>query len=105
MSWVRVLRHEPSDVGGGLIAFDVVHRDFLRIYLDDHVLPFAQRFAMLAREHHEVLASGKGFLSGLGAGTADFASLEPRTKTTLPPVVVPPTFARRTAARLVGRRR
>jgi hypothetical protein len=70
--WIRILRHEPSrEAGflghrGNLFAIDVIHKDFLSDFLDSWLMPFALRFQELAWKHDEVLATGKGFVPGLG---------------------------------------
>jgi hypothetical protein len=69
--WVRVLRHEYLEDAeqwerDHLWAVDVVHKDFLTTYLQAHVLPFAQRFSERVLRHTTELATGKGFVSGMG---------------------------------------
>lgn len=71
MPWVRVFRHEYQESDrfyerDRLYGVDVVHKDFFEKYLDEHVTPFADEFGRRALKHHELLASGKGFASGLG---------------------------------------
>jgi hypothetical protein len=61
-----------------LYAIDVVHKDFCERYLDEHVKPFASEFGRLALKHHEILASGKGFASGLRKNW--LKDLEPRLR-------------------------
>jgi hypothetical protein len=87
VEWYRIWRHEPLAGDqflahhGEASAIDVVHKEFLPVYLEEHLLPFADRFAELALRHDEVLATAKGFVPGLGRGPRlDIeADLEPRT--------------------------
>jgi hypothetical protein len=64
-----------------ILAIDVVHADWLSDYLDDHLLPFAERYGALAEAHHEEIASGEGFVAGMGSeGRREIESrLRPRT--------------------------
>jgi hypothetical protein len=69
--WVRTVRHEYFEGTdrwdrGRAFAVDVVHKDFFKTYLEQHVMPFAVEFSGLAIKHDKVLASGKGFVSGFG---------------------------------------
>jgi hypothetical protein len=71
LPWVRVVRHQTDENVDfrhrtHLYAIDVVHKDFLEEYIDNHVLPFAKDFSKLVVKHQQVLASGEGFVSGLG---------------------------------------
>lgn len=81
--WIRVVRHEYFEdldywSRSQHLVLDVVHKDFFEAYIADHVMPFAQQFATLALRHQHVLASGRGFVSGL---SADFqTSLELRLR-------------------------
>ncbi|HKZ03128.1 MAG TPA: hypothetical protein VJ180_12860 [Pyrinomonadaceae bacterium] len=48
--WMRLVRHEYQSTAerferDRLCVLDIVHKDFLNTYLDDHLLPFAQRFS------------------------------------------------------------
>ena len=71
LPWVRVVRHEPT---GGSTKFDssevrgveIVHKDYLNQYVNDHALRFAREFARLALKHSDVLADAKGFVPGMG---------------------------------------
>jgi hypothetical protein len=81
--WQRLWRHEPlsDDFGrevGEVSAIDVIHKDFILEYLENHLLPFARQFGEAALRHDEELASGKGFVSGMGADS--FSDLEDRLK-------------------------
>jgi hypothetical protein len=51
---------------GNAIAYvDIVHKDFLPVYLQTHALPFAQRFSERVLRHTTELATGKGFVPGM----------------------------------------
>lgn len=68
--WVRVIRREHDKNEGKydrdkIVALDVVHKDYLDAYIDDQLLPFAEELAGKALKHHKMLASGKGFCTGL----------------------------------------
>lgn len=71
LPWLRVVRHETEESPDWthptrLFAIDIVHKDFLKDYLDKHLLPFAQEFSKLAIKHQQVLASGEAFAAGMG---------------------------------------
>lgn len=71
LPWVRVVRHETDELldishRTKLFAIDIVHKDFLKDYLDKHLLPFANKFSELAIKHQQVIASGEAFASGMG---------------------------------------
>lgn len=68
--WVRVVRHEYEEGADHfdhdkMRVVDVVHRDFLNVYLDSHLLPFAKRFAERVLRHPTELATGVAFVPGL----------------------------------------
>lgn len=70
--WVRVVRHEYEEKAerfdrDQLRVVDVVHKDFLHVYLDEHLLPFAWRFAERVLRHPTELATGLAFVPGMGA--------------------------------------
>jgi len=70
--WVRVLRHEYHQEADRferdqLWVVDVVHRDYFAKYLTEWVLPFAQRFGERVLRHATELATGEGFVKGMGA--------------------------------------
>lgn len=70
--WVRVNRDEILSVSDGVNSsvtrsLDIVHVGFLGEYVKKHLLPFAERFAVVAKKHREELASGKAFAKGMGA--------------------------------------
>jgi hypothetical protein len=71
LPWVRILRHEYlSDADhwhrSKLWVVDVVHKEYFSEYIEKHLVPFVQRFAQLAIKHQHVIATGKGFASGMG---------------------------------------
>lgn len=73
--WVRTVRHEYFEGAlwerGRAFAVDIVHRDYFKIYVEQYAEPFAAEFSERAIKHHRVLASGKGFVSGMrGRGTS-----------------------------------
>jgi hypothetical protein len=67
--WVRVIRHEAGQAElprwhptrDKFFAIEIVHKDFLQDYLDNHLLPFYKRFSERVNRHQDCLASGKGF--------------------------------------------
>lgn len=69
--WVRVQRYEPevnskSWRSHRLLAYDVVHEDFLETYLD-MVMDYADEVANAIAQNQEVLLTGRGFAAGLGS--------------------------------------
>lgn len=107
--WIRLYRHDveqesdPQRELGRLVAIDIVHRHFLATYLEQHLKPFAARFAELALKHHEELATGEGFVPGMGAGgwREIESRLRPRTVSFGPPARIPASRLGR--VRLLGR--
>lgn len=72
LPWVRVLRHEYDDEAprtekNRVAVINVVHKDFLSEYLDNHLLPFAERFSERVLRHPTELATGRAFAAGMGA--------------------------------------
>lgn len=70
--WVRVLRHEYSAENerfnrDQFWAIDVVHRDYIEVYIGSHVVPFAKEFANRVLRHTNELATGQAFALGMGA--------------------------------------
>jgi hypothetical protein len=71
--WVRVLRHEYAIVEterferDRIWAIDIVHRDYLDVYVSDHLVPFARSFAKKVLAHTTELATGQAFAPGMGA--------------------------------------
>ena len=68
--WIRVLRHEYMEEAekferDRIWAIDIIHKDFLSVYLDSHLIPFAKRFSERALRHDNELATGKGFVPAL----------------------------------------
>jgi len=71
LPWVRVLRHEYLEEAerperDRVWVLEVVHKDYLRAYLKDHLLPFAARFAERAIRHTTELATGVAFVPRMG---------------------------------------
>jgi hypothetical protein len=66
LPWVRVVRHETRQLEGSgwsedkLIAVDVIHKDFLTTYLEDHLLPFAESFSYTVEDHKQSIRRGTG---------------------------------------------
>lgn len=70
LPWIRVLRHETDNTQlwvdrEKMYAIDIVHKDFFNIYIEQHLLPFAEKFSSLVLKHQNVIASGKGFAKGM----------------------------------------
>lgn len=68
--WVRIPRHQIQTENkryhlSNVSAVDVVHKDFFEKYINDYLMPFANDFAKLALKHDDVIADGKGFVSGM----------------------------------------
>jgi hypothetical protein len=81
LPWVRVVRHQPSDGHNKydstkVFGIDIVHKEYLRAYVDQHVMPFANEFSRLVLKHPEVLAYGRGFVAGMGENS--WTDIEPR---------------------------
>lgn len=85
--WVRVIRHQTREAThkferSQTYAIDVVHKDFLPIYLNDHILPFSERFAESAQKHPTEIITGKAFAPRLGRrGFSGFEEMSPRKST------------------------
>jgi hypothetical protein len=62
--WIRVVRQEavkePDQGFWRHYVVDFVHRDFLRRFVHEHLLPFAEQFAERAASAETLLAEGKG---------------------------------------------
>jgi hypothetical protein len=80
--WVRVIRQEVTLPTPGWFrreryyGIDVVHRDFLEIFLKEHIAGLAGEFAKRALSLENVLHSGKGSLSK--EGDWDWTDLVPK---------------------------
>ncbi|WP_171036945.1 hypothetical protein [Maribacter algarum] len=79
--WVRVFRHESfenedSSERKKLYAIDLIHKDFLDTFINQHLLPFAEDFSEKIKKHHIVIATGKGFAKGLDENS--WENVEPR---------------------------
>lgn len=84
LPWVRIVRHETTEGNHflereKLFAIDIVHKDFFKEYQEKHLFPFAEEFSKLTIKHHEAIASGKGFASGMGK--YGFRGIEKRLRT------------------------
>lgn len=70
--WVRLLRHEAGDskLGkndrGRTVAIDLVHREYLAVYLRDHLIPAGQDFADKVLRHPQEVADCEGHIKGDG---------------------------------------
>jgi hypothetical protein len=83
--WVRVHRYEPlSDESAWqshrLAAFDVVHEDYLPVYLEK-LHEYVDHFVASSMDCLGILLSGEGFAEALGHG-AEPREIEPRTTET-----------------------
>lgn len=81
LPWVRVVRHQPSDGfnkydSSRVFGIDIVHKEYLRTYIDQHVMPFANEFSRLVLKHPDVLADARGFVAGMGKNS--WRDIEPR---------------------------
>jgi hypothetical protein len=70
--WVRVIRQEPKTDkqmeqvhGVRHYAVDVVHKDYLSVFVNEQVLPFAECFVERACLKDEILATCKGVVKSL----------------------------------------
>jgi hypothetical protein len=81
--WVRVFRHESAksaerEERSKVYAIDLVHRNFLQTYIDQHAVPFAEKLAARSQKHDTVLAELEGFIPGMGKDS--WTDLEARLK-------------------------
>lgn len=81
LPWVRVVRHQPCDGSNKydssqVFGIDIVHKEYLRTYIDQHVMPFANEFSRLVLKHPDVLADARGFVAGMGENS--WTDIEPR---------------------------
>ena len=51
----------------GALELKPIHKDFLHIYLGEHLLPFSRRFAERVLRHPTEIATGLAFVPGMGA--------------------------------------
>lgn len=75
LDWVRVFRRTSEEGKHPLerfkcFAVDIIHKDFLVTYLDEHLLPFMEVFSKLVIKHQKEINTGRGFASGLEIGRA-----------------------------------
>lgn len=70
LPWIRVIVHQPDNIptfahNDNVFAIDIIHKDFLDEYINNHVLPFSARLSKLIFKHQQVLATNKGFVSNM----------------------------------------
>lgn len=68
--WIRVDRHEYASGQDKFhrdrnFAIDIVHKDFLSTYLEQHLMPFANVYAERILRHGEELAVSEALVPGL----------------------------------------
>ncbi len=68
--WVRVIRHEYASsefkhARDRHWMVDVIHKDFLKEYLELHLEPFANEFAKRVLRHPTEIATSRAFASGM----------------------------------------
>lgn len=71
LPWVRVVRHQPccgenKTERGQVLGIDIIHKEYLATYVDQHVNPFAQEFSQLALKHAHELADARAFVPSMG---------------------------------------
>jgi len=81
LPWVRIVRHQPwkgenKAEQSQVLGIDVVRKDYLRTYVDQHVTPLAKEFSALALKHAHELADARGFVSSMGENS--WTEIEPR---------------------------
>ena len=79
--WVRVFRHESYEHEDWterkkLFAIDIVHKDYFDTFINNHLLPFANKYGVLIIKHDEKIADGKAFAKGMDKNGGH--NLEPR---------------------------
>jgi hypothetical protein len=67
--WVRVNRQTSSEdedrlrlIGDKGFSIDVIHKDYLDKYINEHLLPFALEFSKRVRKHEEELIRGESYV-------------------------------------------
>ncbi len=70
--WVRIARHDYEGEEGKpnrhhYWVIDIVHKDFLRTYVDSALGPFVNDFGERVLRHTQEIATGRGFASGMEA--------------------------------------
>jgi hypothetical protein len=75
------VRHQPSNGvhkydRSQVYGIDIIHKEYLGTYVDQHVMPFANEFSRLVLKHPDVLANARGFVSGMGENS--WTNIEPR---------------------------
>jgi hypothetical protein len=71
LPWVRVIRHQPWKGRhkydcSRVFGIEIVHKDYLTTYIEQHLKPFAEEFAHLVLKHAHVLADARGFIPSMG---------------------------------------
>ena len=69
--WVRVFRHESYENEDWterkkIFAIDIVHKDYFETFIDNHLLPFVNKYSELIIKHANEIAEGKAFAKGMG---------------------------------------
>jgi hypothetical protein len=75
--WVRVNRPTSREPEDGIIrdkgfSIDVIHKDYLDKYINEHLLPFASEFVRLVRKHQGELVSGESYVELKKGGTLGY---------------------------------
>jgi hypothetical protein len=82
--WIRIVRQEASieahKRATRFYAIDVIHRDYLRQFVDNKLLPFAEFFAERAMKQHLVLATKRGYVKDLNSWAWNDVMPAPNTK-------------------------
>lgn len=71
LPWVRVVRHqacsgEDKTERSQVFGIDIVHKEYLETYVNQHVKPFAEEFSQLALKHANELADARAFVPSMG---------------------------------------
>jgi hypothetical protein len=80
--WVRLVRRQShhdqqkQDNHTKVYGIDIVHIDYLQLYIANHLLPFSAVFASQILKHPTVLAECRAFVSGMGKNSS--TNIEPR---------------------------
>jgi len=81
LPWVRLIKHDPkieNEFDIKQFVIDIVHKDFLSKYIENHLLPFADFYSKLILKHQDALKTCTGFISGMGKDS--YRNLEGRLK-------------------------
>jgi hypothetical protein len=71
LPWIRAFRHESYEHNDWserrkLFAIDLIHKDYFDTFINEHLLPFANKYAKLIIKHGDKIADGKAFAKGMG---------------------------------------